>query len=257
MTAVNNIYRYSMYCVDEKSNVLSLLSSPGKPSPPTVCPNNAAHIIANNSVVLAKVTYGDESNAETGETNFCSGTYNIAQKHIAISASPVTIVDVISPINTCLFEATFTFNSNNIDDFVSCEMGPDTPAGPLAQDVTIGEFFLYLSPFQLQKLHNGLSVSLVGAEGKNDMGRIITVDWVNSGIQCESPTTTAFAALGSMLLVTAKLGMIEIDQVQSYTLGAVKPTGSKIPAGATLRFKYFNTNGGDGKYMTYSLQTSY
>ncbi len=246
MTTVNNLYRYSMYCETEAKYVVTVLGATGEPAAPTQCPNDGAHVVAADSVRLLRTTYPDDVNVNENErygTDAWLGFRVDTVKLQTDTGDLPKVLDVVYPVNMCLYSTAFEVMRANVGDRLCVDVAPDTFAGPALAAVAPGATRVAAAPATLRAVMIGYMLTLSEGGNRDELGRVLEVDWAAGELVFETPTTQAFTTAAA-LLVTRRFCDISFVTEQRYTLGADVVGGSFFPKGVTLRLSYYNVSTG-------------
>jgi len=163
------------------------------------------------------------------------------------------------PMPISLLSAMWVNKISNDGDEVEFLVSPDTTTGSITAAVAIGATVIDVSQTVIDNAKVGYYLKLDDGTNIDDVGRVISIDKVNSQITIETATVNSFAvATPTLIKQTVKLVpkiMLIGDHVQ-ISLGGSKIGGSYIPANTLLKARYNNLSGSAEKF-SFILQYLY
>lgn len=259
MTHVSNFYRYSMFCVTENKNVLTILESTGTPTTPSVCPNDVIHTIASDSVKLIEITYKDRINISESERKDVetSGSYYAETIRVDILKSDsIKTKTIYFPINMTLFSILFsTHQEHNMDSMV-VYAAKDVLIGVTLNTISESATVIDVLVQTLQNVSIGYYITLKEGDTTNNLGRILNIDWVNNQITVEHATTNSFSISSSILLSVKFADMTFGAGHHQYALGINNIGGNFIKKNTSLFIEYSN-NSNIKKSITFLAEFTY
>ena len=176
------------------------------------------------------------------------GRYQV--KHTKVSAPPnqTTVHNISFPTDINLASAIFAFTSASKGDIICWAAAPNTTAGALTAPTTINDTVLSVSQTVIDNIDELFRVRLALASDPTntyeDVGKVLSIDEVNSTITIDTPVTQVWVAGTTLVQMT----QIFIDDVEIGPLDTRIKTGqdtvrtSHVPAGTVLHCEYKNVH---------------
>lgn len=236
---MTTLTRYIVPCLTENVNVFTDY----RETVPTACPNNNTHTIdANNIKQLDSTTTKTLKINQNGQ--YKTGGYYKAkyfQVDLPSGTGSTGSCDVTFPYNIAAYSTTFLLTNDNVGDTYGVVSIPDTYGGLISATVATGATGLSL--YSVASFNPGFTFKLTDGVNTNDLGEIISVDYVNKTVTFTNSTSNSFDMGSHITFSVPRIvdGIFVNDQ--NVDLGFSVVSSSGLAAGAIVRVNCTNNNG--------------
>ena len=252
---MTTLYNYRLYCIQEASFV-----NVWGTEAPTTCPNDHSDksIDATQTVIIGKM---DDKTVVTTQPTI--GSFQHTTRTMTIPAGnvgDVTVMDLSWPMSLQVWKTEFYTKTENIGDYLSVVLAPDTLVGVITVNAAIGATTIHVSPTAVtnELIVRGIHLKLDNGTTSNECGRILAFDKDANTITFETPLTNNFTGMATMI----KLTLVSFDTVLLHRPDSVHRVGEKgfqgkaLPPNTLARALYTN-NTTDAKTLVFTLEYYY
>jgi hypothetical protein len=231
------IYNWRVYCNTEAQNVYGWSETE-----PNQCFHNNTHEINPLSVSMIEGVVPNEFMLKEEHTptggNFRCTSYKI------ICPPGLSEHDYSFPHPMTALTTTVQTTPDLLDDVVEVTVAPGTIIGVLTGNISPGTSVIPVSSTVLQYLMIGYYITINDTNNVDDLGRVISIDSVNSTVTVETATVHSFVAASPCYI---KMGVKYVDNwvigpSTQYIIGEGKVGGTYIPANKIIRISYLNNS---------------
>ena len=224
-------------------------------TPPTVCPDNNAHLIDANTITIID-TISNSQVLIQHDTTGTFGRYRAEGKQISC-APGVTEHDFKWPYDINVFSVGIHCDQDTRGDILDSLISPHTIVGYTTAPIVIGDNTINLSTTASLYLAMGILVDVIDpSTGTSfDFGEI-TSNITNNVATCENISTVAFNPGCLIRLTLNNIRKYVLGQNGVISLGTVSSYSSTIPKNTTVRVRYQN-NGTVTKLFNFYFQFYY
>ena len=231
------IYKYRVYCQTENAFVTIWNTTP-----PTVCPNNIAHTIDNNSVTIIEKISSTSVKIIQSEPGFTNGFYKVEGFSLTIPANSSAIKDISWPYNIAVMTINLQPSTENTGDYINAYAGPDTTIGVNTETIGQNVSVINVNSTVLQNIKLGYTVSVVNNTQNINMGECIAIDTNNSRITCNIVASEGIGP-GSYIKVSRQIMKnITFTSNNIINLANKNVSSTSFPANTIARLIYTNNS---------------
>jgi hypothetical protein len=247
--------RWRLYCSTESTYVYVWLDE--NQTTPTTCPNNNAHTISGDAIIVEKrdptvVSISQETTA-TGE-HYCWST-----KSFTALANQMTAYSFSYPIPISVLNAKFISEEENRGDMWTWAIAKNTVIGAITNTVNIGDTVINVSSTVLTYVAVGFYVNLFNGTTTNELGLVLSKNTTNSTITVQTATTHAFSPATPTYVRMSIMFMKDalIGSPWCYEYGEAKIKTSYVPAGTNVTVEYTNNSASEDKLIVVHIEYMY
>lgn len=231
------IYHWRVYCNTESQNVYGWSETE-----PNYCFHNNTHEINPLSISMIEGISPNEFMLKEEHTptggNFRCTSYKL------VCPPGISYHDYSFPHPITALTTTVQSTPDLIDDIVEVTVAPNTIIGVLTANISSGTSIIPVSSTVLQYLMIGYYITINDTNITNSLGRVLSIDKVNSTITVETATVNSFVASSPCYI---KMGVKYVDNwvigpTTQYIIGEGKVGGTYIPANKIIRISYTNNS---------------
>jgi len=231
------VYNWRVYCNTEAQNVYGWLETE-----PNYCFHNNTHEINPLSVSMIEGVVPNEFMLK--EEHIPTGGHFRCNSYKIVCPPGVSDHDYSFPHPITALTTTVQTTPDLIDDTVEVTVAPGTVIGVLAGNISPGTSVIPVSSTVLQYLSIGFYVTINDLVNTDNLGRVISIDTVNSTMTIETATIHSFVASSPCYI---KMGVKYVDNwvigpSTQYIIGEGKVGGTYIPANKIIRISYTNNS---------------
>lgn len=184
---------------------------------------------------LQSVQIEQRQNVSDSGVNFCVESIKIEN-----AVTGTTFHTKSWPIPVTVLTMSFNSTPSNTGDSLNLIIAKNTPIGVAPTGATATITIFDVSSTVLIYIKIGYDVSLTDGSGTENLGRVISIDQINSTITVETPPSRNFApnSVIKMSIYAARNFIFESSGRQ--TLGYDKITGTFVPANTLVTIEYIN-----------------
>lgn len=175
------------------------------------------------------------------------GYYQSNTVSMIITQSGLNTLDVSWPFNVSLIGGSYQTDVGSEGDWVDVIARPDTVVGVLTQDTVSGSATLHVSQTVVDNLAVGFEIKLYDSTTQSifDCERVLAIDKINKTITVETAPTEIFSAANTVYIQVNVYYVIHhvLGDPGVINLGRTTNGASHVPAGAVIRFNYYNDSG--------------
>lgn len=212
--------------------------------PPTLCPNNSAHVINPNSISIVNQTTSNQVVIKESNDPTIGGNFRSTGFSITAAPSVTNTLTVSWPWKVCLFTACFNTSEDLLGDTLQADLAPNTAIGTLTTDCVIGSTILAVSVSVIANVNVGYLISLSDGTNTDKLGGVLAIDRVNNQLTVQTATVHAFAAV-TPTLVQQTVRFVDnfvIGHAGENRLGGTMIGGAALPANTPLVITYTNAS---------------
>lgn len=202
----------------------------------------AGGLIAQHSTTEGYVTRAQPVllREDAGQTN---GNFYRMTAVVDADSNSTTQYEETLLVNTSVLSVHYETGNEHVGDSFEVLLAPDTALGTITSDVSPGDSVISVSQSVISNAIAGpMRFMLDDGVQSESLGRIVSIDIVNSQITTENSATLAFlAATPTVVRVSVVyIDTCTIGMARCETVGESKIGSSAIPAGQTVRLVYHN-----------------
>jgi hypothetical protein len=250
MTTAENLYRYTLYCEDEAKYINTVLKSTGTPTAPTACPNDVAHTVSPYSVIYKGMSYADKIGLDENDEDYGHNNFKYNSIDFDVSANGINTIIHNFNYDICLYSAQFTSYAEHEGDNFKMIVSPDTNLGNPLSSIDPSDNFISLHPLVLRAVYPGYCISIKEGNTDNDMGEIISIDWINGKIITSKSAVNTFTTAAYIYLDVLYCDLT-FNRGHTFEIGGSNIGGSRLDYGKSIKLIYTNNSEGVKKLRFY------
>jgi len=227
---------------------------------PMSCPMNNMHVIDQDQTVeVDKIMTSEVSIKE--EFVPTQGYYQSQGCELDIDGNigSVTSMDHVWPYQVSILMGWFYAAAENVGDKIEAWAGGDTITGAIAAPVAINDTVITVTPTVIEHTAIGYHMKLFDGTNLSDIGRVVSIDEMNSQITIETPVDKVYSPLTpTYVMQTVRLiddMFVNAPNVR-YVFAEKKMGGKGLPPGVPISIRYTNRTGGSKKF-SYNIEYIY
>ena len=247
-----SIKEWRVYC--ETEEVYHSVWLDATSSAPTTCPINTGHTITSNLTHdVTSHSLIDRVMIEEEESGRTQGYFKSVCKTIQIDGNvdSVTSLAISWPYKTTLLTGWFYSQQDQVGDYVSAFMAPNTITGYITSDIVSGNNVISVSNTVIENIAVGFDVALTNGVLKSEMGEVLSIDEDNMTITTTENADNSFSYTSPTYFIQT-IPIVEDLKINApgcrFAFAEKKQRGKGVPANTPFVINYINKDGAQKEF---------
>jgi len=237
---MTTLFKYKIFCETENQYVYTWCDN--TQSAPQSCPNNTSHTISNTMSISDKVVSNNVKiqSSILPNNNFMTESFRLSN----ILPNSTQSMSISYPFDISIITVTMSVINNNgeTNDSIDTIIAPDTVIGVNTQTVNISDTVIHVSPTVIANVNVGHFLNITNGTNINNLGRIVSIDNVNSTVTIETMAANTFAPLSYIRLNVYKIKNLLLDSTGTTSLTGVPTLTSRLQSHLPIKLIYTNNS---------------